>query len=123
MDVAHPTNHHVQRVSFHLLSPEQIRKLSVKTITSSEIFDQLNHPIRGGLYDPALGPIDKNARCTTCGLGSFQCPGHFGHIELSVPVYAPLTFTQMFQVLRQTCLYCHRFRVGPLKVRHQCNTK
>lgn len=117
MDISHPTHHHVQRVSFHLLTPDQIRRLSVRQLTSQEIFDQLGHPVRGGLYDPALGPIDKNGRCATCGLGFFQCPGHFGHVQLAVPVYAPLTFAQMFQLLRQTCLYCHRLRQGPLKVR------
>lgn len=117
MDITHPTHHFVHRTSFHLLTPDQIRRLSVKAITQPEIFDALNHPIKGGLYDPSLGPIDKHARCATCGLGAFQCPGHFGHIELAVPVYAPLTFAQMFQLLRQTCLYCHRFRSGTLKVR------
>lgn len=116
MEVTSPVHHHVERVSFHLLTPEQIRKLSVKSITASEIFDQLNHPVAGGLYDPAMGPIDKGGRCQTCGLGFFQCPGHFGHVDLAVPVYAPLTFAQMYQVLKQTCLYCHRFRVGSLKV-------
>ena len=116
MEVTQPVHHHVERVSFHLQTPEQIRKLSVKAITATEIFDQLNHPIQGGLYDPTLGPIDKGGRCATCGLGFFQCPGHFGHVDLAVPVYAPLTFAQMYQVLKQTCLYCHRFRVGQLKV-------
>lgn len=116
MEVTSPVHHHVERVSFHLLTPEQIRKLSVKSITSAEIFDQLNHPLAGGLYDVSMGPIDKGGRCGTCGLGFFQCPGHFGHIDLAVPVYAPLTFAQMYQVLKQTCFYCHRFRVGTLKV-------
>jgi DNA-directed RNA polymerase I subunit RPA1 len=93
----------------------QIRRLSVKSITNAAIFDALNHPTQNGLYDPALGPIDKAGRCATCGLGAFECPGHFGHIELAVPVYAPLTFAQMYQLLKQCCFYCHRFRVGPLK--------
>ena len=31
-------------------------------------------------------------RCTTCGLLYTHCPGHFGHIELAVPVYNPLVF-------------------------------
>lgn len=116
MDISQPTHHFVQRVSFHLLTPDQIRKLSVKAITQTELYDTLNHPIKGGLYDPALGPVERNARCGTCGLNSNQCPGHFGHIDLPVPVYAPLLFAQMFQLLKQTCLYCHHFRCGTLKV-------
>ena len=36
----------------------QIRKLSVKQITSPLALDNLKHPILDGLYDPALGPLD-----------------------------------------------------------------
>lgn len=116
MDVSHPTHRFPKSVSFGLQTPEQIRALSVKAIMNPQIFDGLGHPIRGGLYDPALGPVDKNGRCATCGLSSFQCPGHFGHIELPVPVYCPMTFGQMFSILRNGCLYCHRFRMGRVKV-------
>lgn len=94
------------------MTPEQVRRQSVKAITSPMTFDALNHPVIGGLYDPALGPVEKNSRCTTCGLGSAQCPGHFGHIDLSLPVYNPLTFPQLFQLLRLTCLYCHKLRMS-----------
>lgn len=116
MDVLHPTHRFPRSVSFGLQTPEQIRSLSVKAITNPTIFDGLGHPVRGGLYDPALGPVDKDGRCGTCGLGSFQCPGHFGHLELPVPVYCPMTFGQMFSVLRNACFYCHRFRIGRVKV-------
>ena len=30
--------------------------------------------------------------CTTCKLSAVHCPGHFGHIELPLPVYNPLIF-------------------------------
>lgn len=115
MDITRPTHHFVESVSFHLLSPDEIIKSSVKEINATEIFDGLNHPVPGGLYDPSLGPIDKTASCQTCSLGFFQCPGHFGHVELAVPVYAPLVFAQMYQLLRQTCLHCHKMRSGSLK--------
>lgn len=116
MDVSHPTHRFPKAVTFGLQTPEQVRSLSVKLISNPQIFDALGHPVRGGLYDPALGPVDKDGRCGTCGQGSFQCPGHFGHIELPVPVYNPMTFGQMFSVLRNCCLYCHRFRMGRVKV-------
>lgn len=116
MDISRPTHRFPKKVSFNLQTPEQVRALSVKAVTNPVIFDALGHPVRGGLYDPALGPVDKDGRCGTCGLGSFQCPGHFGHIDLPVPVYNPMTFGQLFSVLRNTCLYCHRFRIGRVKV-------
>ena len=112
MDISSPVHRSIKKVSFSFLTPEQVRRQSVKAITSPMTFDSLNHPVIGGLYDPALGPVEKNGRCSTCGLGSAQCPGHFGHIELCLPVYNPLTFPQLFQLLRLTCLYCHKLRMS-----------
>ncbi len=46
-------------------------------------------PVSGGLYDAALGPCDFGKRCKTCGngcagaKGANDCPGHFGHIQVS----------------------------------------
>lgn len=31
-------------------------------------------------------------RCGTCSLSYNMCPGHFGHIELPMPVYNPIIF-------------------------------
>lgn len=112
MDISSPVHRSIKKVSFSFLTPEQVRRQSVKIITSPLTFDSLNHPVIGGLYDPALGPVEKNGRCSTCGLGSAQCPGHFGHIDLCLPVYNPLTFPQLFQLLRLTCLYCHKLRMS-----------
>lgn len=41
----------------------------------------------GGLSDPRLGTVDRNFKCATCGEGMSECPGHFGHIELSRAVF------------------------------------
>jgi len=40
----------------------QVRKLSVQRITSPLTYDNLNNIVSGGLYDPAMGPVDQNAR-------------------------------------------------------------
>lgn len=40
----------------------QVRKISCKQIVSPIIFDNLKHAVRGGLYDPALGPMDPKER-------------------------------------------------------------
>ena len=112
VDISSPVHRNIKKVSFSFLTPEQVRKQSVKAVTSPLTFDSLNHPVVNGLYDPALGPVEKNGRCSTCGLGSAQCPGHFGHIDLCLPVYNPLTFAQLFQLLRLTCLYCHKLRMS-----------
>jgi DNA-directed RNA polymerase I subunit RPA1 len=100
----------VTSCSFGFYSDEDIKRLSVKRITRSDGLDSLGQPIPGGLYDAALGPIDRMASCKTCKLPFERCPGHVGHIELAVPVYHPLLFNFLMRLLRVKCLHCHRFR-------------
>jgi len=38
-------------------------------------------PKKGGLVDLRLGTCDMYLPCNTCGCNSYECPGHFGHIE------------------------------------------
>lgn len=85
---AHPLSHHQS------CNPAQVRKLSVKRVTSPITFDNMGHPVPDGLYDPAMGPAGAGGPvpCATCGLPGAACPGHFGHVELPVPVYNPLLF-------------------------------
>jgi DNA-directed RNA polymerase beta' subunit len=89
---------------------EEIRKLSVKKITNPISLDTLGVPVRDGLYDPALGPLEPHDVCETCGLIYEHCPGHIGHIELAVPVYQPVLFGIMYKILNSICFNCHRFR-------------
>eukprot|EP00048_Salpingoeca_helianthica_P014146 m.217118 g.217118 ORF g.217118 m.217118 type:complete len:478 (-) comp15596_c5_seq7:23-1456(-) len=98
-------------VSFSTYSKDEIRQLSVKRIVNPVTFDNMLHPTLGGLYDPALGPIDQKDRCTTCSLLGAHCPGHVGHIELPFPVFNPMFFNRMFALLRATCRYCHTLLV------------
>ena len=101
-----PASHFLLQCRLH---PQPLRP----PVTSPELFDALGHPQVGGLYDPRMGPIDKNARCATCGLGFFACPGHFGRVELPVVVYYPPLFGTMFQLLKNACPSCCHFRNGP----------
>ena len=90
--------------------------MSVKEITATTVFDDLGNAIVGGLYDAALGPIDFNQICPTCHLTQKECPGHLGHIELPVPVYNPVLFMTMYNMLKRKCLSCHRFRLSAHKI-------
>lgn len=120
MDVAasHPSKRHVlhqiENVSFSFYKSSDIRKISVRQITYPVAFDSLQRPVAGGLYDPALGVLDRSVTklCATCHLGYAECPGHFGHIELALPVVHPVLFPLLVKVLRSKCWYCHRFRLG-----------
>ncbi|WBW72626.1 DNA-directed RNA polymerase I complex large subunit Nuc1 [Schizosaccharomyces osmophilus] len=116
MNIARPISSEVKNVTFGIYDVEQIEKISVKQIVNPVLLDNLNHPTSGGLYDLALGPYLKNSLCATCHLDERYCPGHFGHIVLPTPAYHPLFFSQMYNLLRSTCLYCHHFKLSKVKV-------
>eukprot|EP00850_Spirogloea_muscicola_P026837 SM011092S18853 [mRNA] locus=s11092:15:416:- [translate_table: standard] len=74
----------VRAVQFSILSPDEIRQMSVCKIESSDTFDRGKAKL-GGLSDPRLGTIDRQVKCETCGGSMAECPGHFGHLELAKP--------------------------------------
>ncbi|GAA6000410.1 hypothetical protein JCM10207_008000 [Rhodosporidiobolus poonsookiae] len=119
MDISQPVSSQITSVSFSYLHSNDIRRVSVKQVTNPVLFDNLNNPNAGGLYDPAFGPLGKGDICSTCHLTSFDCPGHFGHIDLPAPVFHPLYMVQAFQLLRGTCTYCHRFLLNEVQLLKQ----
>ncbi|CAB0006214.1 unnamed protein product [Nesidiocoris tenuis] len=96
---------------FSIFSAEEIRKLSVVKIITPLSFDSLSHPLPGGLYDPAMGPLTATGVCTTCGMMQMKCNGHFGHIDLPVPVLNPLYHKPVAALLKMACLNCARILI------------
>ncbi len=98
----------IAAIKFEVLSPQEIRRMSVAKIITPETYDDDGFPIDGGLMDLRLGVIDPGLRCKTCGGKAGECPGHFGHIELAAPVihvgYAKL----IAKLLNATCRECGR---------------
>ncbi|CAN3373825.1 hypothetical protein DIURU_004341 [Diutina rugosa] len=111
MDIGKPVGASIASVDFGVMSDEEIRRLSAKQVTNPVVFDNLGHPIQGGLYDLALGAFLRH-QCHTCGLDEKFCPGHLGHIELPVVCYNPMFFKQMYLFLRASCVYCHHFKMS-----------
>ncbi|KAJ2870683.1 hypothetical protein GGH93_005386 [Coemansia aciculifera] len=104
-----PVNSKINGVSFTFYEPSEVRRMSVKQVVNPVLLDSLRNPTKGGLYDQAMGPFSKNHLCATCSLSHFNCPGHFGHIELPAPVINPMMFDTMYRFLQGCCPYCHHF--------------
>ena len=56
-----PVAHQVKGLFFTFYSPEEIRKLSTKKLTQPVTFDTLGIAQKNGLYDPALGPLNRDS--------------------------------------------------------------
>jgi len=111
-DLEFASGNGISNVTFSFFNAERVRKTSVKQITRSATFDRLGRPQRDGLYDAALGPVDPLERCATCAQSYDDCPGHYGHIELALPVFHPLLFNELYKLLRHCCLGCRALKLG-----------
>nr|ANJ43281.1 RNA polymerase II largest subunit [Sugiyamaella mastotermitis] len=102
----------VKEVQFGLLSPEEIKAISVAKIEFPETMDETRQrPRIGGLNDPRLGTIDRNFKCQTCGEGMAECPGHFGHIELAKPVFHVGFITKIKKICESVCFHCGKIKL------------
>ncbi len=98
----------VDEIYFGLISPQDLRKFSVVEIQTPDTYDEDGAPITAGLMDGRLGTLEPRQRCRTCGNTAIRCPGHFGHIELAVPIIH-IEFTKIiYDLLRATCRNCGR---------------
>jgi len=106
----------IDEVRFGILSPQEIRKYSVAEIQTADTYDEDGAPISSGLMDGRLGTLEPRQRCKTCGNTAVRCPGHFGHIELAVPVIH-VEFTKIIHdLLNATCRNCGRILLPPSRI-------
>ncbi len=99
-------------ISFSLLAPEQIKKLSVAKIVTPELYDIDGYPVDGGLMDLRLGAIDPGVRCRTCGGRIKECLGHSGSIDLAKSVIH-LKYIPLIELcLRSFCKNCGKLMIA-----------
>lgn len=98
----------ISQINFGLMSPENIRKLSVTKIVTPDTYDEDGYPIEAGLMDPRLGVIDPGLKCRSCGSKGGDCQGHFGHINIARPVIHVGFADTIHKILRSTCKECAR---------------
>lgn len=98
----------VDKISFSLLSPQQIKKMAHVKVVTPELYDKEGYPVEGGLMDTRLGVIDPGLRCRTCNGKLKECPGHFGYIELGRPVLHISYIKAIYTFLQTTCKECSR---------------
>ena len=94
-------------VNFSIWDSESIRRDSAVCITEKKTYDN-GEIVENGLRDERLGAT-KGKVCRTCGEGTRNCNGHFGHIELESPVYHISWVNNVIYWLRCICFTegCH----------------
>jgi len=106
--VAQGLSKKIKALQFAFLSPDEIRRMSAAKIITADTYDDDGYPIEMGLMDLHLGVIEPNLRCRTCGGRVNECPGHFGIIELAMPVIHVGYAKEIKRLLQGTCRACGR---------------
>jgi DNA-directed RNA polymerase II subunit RPB1 len=70
------------------------------------------NPTVGGVIDNRLGTTSRTIRCSTCMETGWNCPGHFGHVQLAEPVYHIGMIPYVRNILRCVCIVCKKLLVG-----------
>ncbi|KAL8170722.1 hypothetical protein V2J09_022526 [Rumex salicifolius] len=89
-------------IKFSLATHEEVSKSSINECPISHASQ---------LANPFLGLPLETGKCESCGAsGSQKCEGHFGYIELPVPIYHPCHVVELRQMLSLLCLKCLKFK-------------
>lgn len=104
--------HEVKGIQFSILGPDEIIKRSVVEINRTDTYTG-NEPVIGGLFDSRMGVLEHNKVCSTCEQKNIFCPGHFGHIKLSKPVFHAMFFDMVKKLLKCVCFRCSKILISP----------
>lgn len=91
----------VNKIQFGILSDQDVLNMSVCVIHKPTLAVE-----EGSVYDPRLGCVDNDSLCETCNEDIWKCTGHFGHIELNIPII--LFYKQTVNMLKIFCFDCNR---------------
>jgi DNA-directed RNA polymerase subunit A' len=106
----------IGQIQFALLSPDEIRKMSATKIITADTYDDDGFPIDMGLMDPRLGVIEPGLKCKTCGRKVDECPGHFGHIDLAMPVIHEGYTKLIKEMIQATCRTCGKVKLSTERI-------
>jgi DNA-directed RNA polymerase-5 subunit 1 len=67
--------------------------------------------------NPSLGLPLQVGSCESCGATQLdRCEGHFGFIELPVPIYHPSHVAELGKILNILCLCCLRLKKPNVRI-------
>lgn len=94
----------ISKISFGILSSEEILKMSCCEVTSVKVSDKGEN-----IYSKFMGTIENGEKCKTCEKDVWECPGHFGHFKLEHPIVNPIFVNDAANILKCICFNCYSF--------------
>ncbi|XP_014244779.1 DNA-directed RNA polymerase III subunit RPC1 [Cimex lectularius] len=95
----------ISHVSFGLDGPHEMQKQAHMHVVAKNLYSQDSNrtPVPHGVLDRRMGTNQKDANCSTCGKGLSDCIGHYGFIDLQLPVFHIGYFRCVINILQTIC--------------------
>nr|GMC58554.1 DNA-directed RNA polymerase III subunit 1-like isoform X1 [Ipomoea batatas] len=77
-----------------------------------EVYRGVYYDASNGLLDPRMGPPNKTKSCATCNGDLKECPGHYGYLNLALPVFNVGYLPIIVDILKCICKGCSRILLG-----------
>jgi len=105
----------IEHIDFTVFGNKEIKNISVfgkdsPGLIIPDLYDN-TEPKKGGLIDQRMGVTSNDLECSTCGLSTNYCHGHFGHMTLSEPVFHMGFYDHVISILRCVCIKCSKLLV------------
>ncbi|OVA18215.1 RNA polymerase [Macleaya cordata] len=99
----------IKSIKFSMFSGAEIRNAAELQVWSNGFYGPNREPKPNALLDPRMGPANKSVKhCATCDGNFTECPGHFGYLNLVLPVFNVGYFSAILQILKCICKSCAR---------------
>uniref|UniRef100_A0A7S2W5D7 DNA-directed RNA polymerase subunit n=1 Tax=Mucochytrium quahogii TaxID=96639 RepID=A0A7S2W5D7_9STRA len=104
----------IRNIQFSMLSGSDMVRASELRVSHKQLYQiGTRNPVEYGCLDPRLGISDKQSECSTCGKKLVDCTGHFGYIQLELPVFHIGYYKAIQAVLHSICKTCSRVLLDP----------
>lgn len=104
----------IKFTQYGTLTAEEWRLFAVCEITTPSPQGGSDKNKEGTPYDSRLGVLENGIPCETCQGDNNICEGHFGYIELPVPIYNKMFVKYILKLLQCVCPHCARSRMLPV---------
>ncbi|ELP89407.1 DNA-directed RNA polymerase III subunit RPC1, putative [Entamoeba invadens IP1] len=99
----------ITTIQFTMFDKTQMNRIGEFEVNQPNLFViGSRQPNPDGVLDRRLGVCDSVNTCKTCGKNVDECCGHFGEINLALPVFHIGFFRPIIQVLQCVCKNCNR---------------
>ena len=111
----------ISSIRFGLMDPTEIRKMSAVEVKTADTYKDDGRAYSQGLMDMHMGVIEPGLVCPTDNCKYDESPGHFGHIQLELPVIH-IGFVNLIKTaLKATCNSCSKILLHDEKETHPNN--